>query len=109
MEHRALAEGGGGRCTVLCEYAFFKRTGVYADAYRNAPFSRGIRKVLYSVLASDVTGIYAYLINACFKRKQRGTVIKVYIRDKRDLNARVFDVVDAFCRQIQPERGSILF
>ena len=71
MVKRAVTERLRCRVAVLCEYLFFKRTGVYADPYRDAPLSARVGDLLYPIVLADIAGVYTDLINTGGARLKR--------------------------------------
>ena len=64
-----------------------ERTAVYTDTYRYAGNAARLGDRAHTLVVSDISGIYAYLVSACRDRLERGTIIKMNIGNERNCHA----------------------
>ena len=74
---------------VLGQQVFFQRPAVDADADGDAPLPAGVRHGPHPLLAADIAGIDADLVDAALGAQQRQLVVKMDIRHQRDVDTRL--------------------
>ena len=69
----------------------FKRSAV--DAYTNGyiPSLASVCHSLYSIVVTDITRIDSNLVNSVFGATQGYFIVKMYIRDNRNIDSRLLD------------------
>src|SRR4029453_14526206 len=87
MEKCALNHSFWSRITVLLKQMIFQRTGVNANPDRNSFFLTSLNAPLYPFPTTDVARINPYLVDAVLNSQQCQTIIKMNVRDKRNMNA----------------------
>src|SRR5690606_26577053 len=86
MAQRRLQQGFGGWLAVLLLQVLLQRTGVDADADRDAVVTRRVDHRADAILTADVTGVDAQAINAQVSHPQGDLVIEMDVRHQRHVD-----------------------
>ena len=89
MTHGAVHQCLGGDAAVSGQQVFFQRPAVDADADGDAPLPAGIRHGPHPLLAADVAGVDADLVDAALRAQQRQLVVEMDVRHQRDVDTRL--------------------
>ena len=86
-----------GNTVVFLHQFFFQRTAVYTDTDRNIPLSGTVNYCFHALCRTDIARIDTDLICTIFHRCNGKSIIKMYVRHKRNMNL-FFDLCQRFCR-----------
>ncbi len=86
MAQRRFYQGLWRRLAVLLLQVFFQRTGIDADADRDAPITRSIDHGTDTVFTTDIARVDTQTVNAQLGHTQGNAVIEVDIGDQRHLD-----------------------
>ena len=70
--------------TVFCKKLLFQRTAVHAYPNRDISFTAGFNHRFHPIHRADISGVYPYLVDTSFRRRNGKAIVKVDIRHKRD-------------------------
>ncbi len=86
MAHGRFKQGLRRGFTVFFLQVFFQRPGIDADTNRNVFVARAVNHGANTLFATDVTWVNTQAVHAILRHFERNTVIKVDIRDQRNVD-----------------------